>query len=110
MSKAISKRRPPDNAALETVLLWLGQGFNETQILEGLADAAHAETFQGIRPNDLIEAVSARLDELASREGRPRARGWCINAARTIYAKAMAIGDTKTALQSVKLVFDMTRK
>jgi len=90
---------PPEQ--VNQVFNWIVDGRFEHDITEAIA-----EHFEGAQPKPLIVAAMQRIAKSADVEP-DIIRGWCIEATRHVYQKAIELGDLATALRAVKQLHSM---
>lgn len=93
----IVKTTPPTAAAkLDQVIKWVVSGATEFEIEEAIAAAWPAD-----RPQPLIVKAMAAIGKSAAAD-ESLVRGWCFEATRSVYAKAIERGDNAVALAAIK--------
>jgi|GEM_PF-3708103 len=89
---------PPDR--IDQVFTWILNGGSEHDIIE-----ASQKTWPDCQPMPLIVAAMTRI--IKSAESDPSLiRGWCIEATRHVYQKAIDANDLPTALRAVKQLYN----
>ena len=94
----------PDPARVEQTIKWLLTGARESDVLQAIET-----NWPGQLPLPLIQSA---VDQLAaSGDIDPTVvRGWCFEAAKSLYQKMAEIGDFAGALRAVKLLYDMAKQ
>ncbi len=93
----------PDPAQVEQVRKWIVEGMSRHDIGEMMA-----EEFPGADGKQLLAAAIARIN-VSAYVGVDTIRGWCLEAYREVYRRAMEVGDNGTALRAVKQILEMAR-
>jgi len=83
------------------VFNWIVAGGSEHDITEAIA-----LNYEGAQPKPLIVAAMQRIAKSADAEPDV-IRGWCIEATRHVYQRAIELGDLATALRAVKQLHSM---
>lgn len=96
-----------DQAKLEQVFQWFLTGANEFQVIEAIRAAWPEDDAE-----PLLVAAFARLvvSNTQITENPESIRGWCFEATRAVYQKAMMTGDLETALRAVRQITQMLGK
>jgi hypothetical protein len=91
LAQTVSTLEPADQ-----VHAWILEGASEYQIAEAIE-----HLWPGTKPNPLMIAAMKRI-AAAAEVNQDCLIGWCIEATRTVYQRAMAAGDYGAALRAVK--------
>ncbi len=98
MTEATELAKPADK--IHQVFQWIVAGHSEHDIVESIE-----AKWPGDRARPLIIAAMKRI--ASSGDADPSSvRGWCIEAARSIYQASLAAGDFASALRAVKAIHD----
>jgi hypothetical protein len=90
-------------AQVHQIKTWIVEGHTEHDITQAIAT-----TWPGEKPKPLIVAA-LKLIAASGSVDPDLARGWCFEAYRSLYVKALEAGDFGTALRCVKEIGGMTR-
>jgi hypothetical protein len=93
----------PDPAQVEMVRKWIVEGMSRHDIGEMMR-----EEFTGADGKRLLAAAIASIN-VSAYVGEDTIRGWCLEAYREIYRRAMEGGDNGTALRAIKQILEMAR-
>lgn len=93
----------PDPAQVEQVRKWIVEGASRHDIGEAIT-----ASLPGADGKQLLAAAIARINDSAY-VGEDTIRGWCLEAYREVYRRAMEVGDNGTALRAVKQILEMAR-
>ena len=96
-------QRSDVDVAIESVVDWMIQGANGSQILEAIA-----EKFPTLDSSTLIRGAGDHFDRIA-RADTSLLRGWCFEATRDLYRKMLEVGDYPNALRAVKQMRDFAK-
>lgn len=102
MTDEISTAKP-DPAQVEQVRKWIVEGASKHDI-----DEAISTTFPGADGQQLLTTAVSRIN-ISAYVGVDTIRGWCLEAYREVYRRAMESGDNGTALRAVKQILEMAR-
>lgn len=98
-------KKQPDALAkisrVHQVTQWILSGASQHDITEAIA-----ANFPGAQAEPLI--VAAMTDLAKAGEAEPAlVRGWCIEATREIYRRALEVGDLQIALRAAKQLYEL---
>lgn len=96
----ISRTREP----IDQVYAWILEGASEHEIIQ-----AAAELWPDVKARPLITAAMKRIAP-ASGIDADRLAGWCIEATRLVYQRAIESNDLASALRAVKQVCEIRRR
>jgi len=103
MSTAIAKAKP-SAGQLEQVRKWIIGGGSEQEIIEAIA-----ATYPDAKAQPLIVEAMAAIAKSADAD-KDIVKGWAIEATRSIYQKAVEVGDHATALRAIRQVQELSEK
>lgn len=99
----VATQPTPNAAKVEQVLKWIVAGASEYEIEE-----ACEEHWKGEDSKPLV--IAAMQKAQAAADADPKLiKGWCFEAARHVYSKALASGDYGAALRALKMIGDTNR-